>query len=263
MGGSNYKLNKKTREKIVSYPRFISLLLKHMMPEYDNEELAINLTQEVPQGKRPRAKSGVRRKQSSKHTSESQTKASKSKTGQSETNSKSGHDASTDSTAKADPELSAPNNSISFNKIWIADDILKKIKLEDLLEFLKDIRFAFFTLDSPQDDLIIVTDESEEEEADTKYTHDTSHDIPEDTLVPPPSSLKLAQIQELMAQVTKAEGNDGIIMVNVIPPDHVDEVPVVEPNQPDDVPVVPEPVLVDEDEDAKEEEFKEEKDPQE
>nr|GEW20612.1 reverse transcriptase domain-containing protein [Tanacetum cinerariifolium] len=54
-------------------------------------------------------------------------------------------------------------------------------------------------------------------------------------------------------------------MVNVIPPDHVDEVPVVEPNQHDDVPVVPEPVLVDEDEDEdpKEKEFKEEEDPQE
>ncbi|GJZ69281.1 putative reverse transcriptase domain-containing protein [Tanacetum coccineum] len=34
-----------------------------------------------------------------------------------------------------------------------------------------------------------------------------------------------------------------IIMVNVIPPDHVDDVPVVEPNQHDDVPVVPEPVF--------------------
>ncbi|GJY96060.1 hypothetical protein Tco_0512421 [Tanacetum coccineum] len=52
-------------------------------------------------------------------------------------------------------------------------------------------------------------------------------------------------------------------MVNVIPPDHVDDVPVVEPNQHDDVPVVPEPVLEDEDEDPKEEEFKEEEEPQE
>ncbi|GJU70500.1 hypothetical protein Tco_1256759 [Tanacetum coccineum] len=41
-------------------------------------------------------------------------------------------------------------------------------------------------------------------------------------------------------------------MVNVIPPDHVDDVPVVKPNQHDDVPVVPEPVLVDEDEDPEE-----------
>ncbi|GKB55570.1 hypothetical protein Tco_0906323 [Tanacetum coccineum] len=54
-----------------------------------------------------------------------------------------------------------------------------------------------------------------------------------------------------------------IIMVNVIPPDHVDYVPVVEPNQHDDVPVVPDPILVDEDEDPEEEEFEEEEEPQE
>ncbi|GKC73506.1 hypothetical protein Tco_1119389 [Tanacetum coccineum] len=52
-------------------------------------------------------------------------------------------------------------------------------------------------------------------------------------------------------------------MVNVIPPDHVDDVPVVEPNQHDDVPVVLEPVLVDEDEDPEEDEFEEEEDPHE
>nr|GEZ11616.1 putative reverse transcriptase domain-containing protein [Tanacetum cinerariifolium]GEZ11618.1 putative reverse transcriptase domain-containing protein [Tanacetum cinerariifolium]GEZ11619.1 putative reverse transcriptase domain-containing protein [Tanacetum cinerariifolium] len=52
-------------------------------------------------------------------------------------------------------------------------------------------------------------------------------------------------------------------MVNVIPPNHVDDVLVVEPDQHDDVPVVPKPVLVDEDEDPKEDEFKEEEDPQE
>nr|GEX21327.1 hypothetical protein [Tanacetum cinerariifolium] len=49
-------------------------------------------------------------------------------------------------------------------------------------------------------------------------------------------------------------------MVNVIPPDHVDEVPVIEPNQHDDV---PEPILVDEDKDPEEDEFEEEEDPQE
>ncbi|GKA56575.1 hypothetical protein Tco_0755647 [Tanacetum coccineum] len=48
-----------------------------------------------------------------------------------------------------------------------------------------------------------------------------------------------------------------IIMVNVIPPDHVDDVPVIEPNQHDDVLVFLEHVLVDEDEDPKEEEFEE------
>ncbi|GJS64386.1 hypothetical protein Tco_0678950 [Tanacetum coccineum] len=52
-----------------------------------------------------------------------------------------------------------------------------------------------------------------------------------------------------------------IIMVNEIPPDHVDDVPVVEPNQHDDVLVDLEPVLVDEDEDPEEDEFEEEEDP--
>ncbi|GJU77108.1 putative reverse transcriptase domain-containing protein [Tanacetum coccineum] len=47
-------------------------------------------------------------------------------------------------------------------------------------------------------------------------------------------------------------------MVNVIPPDHVDDVLVVELNQHDDVYVDPELVLVDEDEDPKEDEFEEE-----
>ncbi|GKC32374.1 hypothetical protein Tco_1039668 [Tanacetum coccineum] len=40
-----HKLNKKSREKIVPYPRFISFLIEHMMPEYDNDELTINPTQ--------------------------------------------------------------------------------------------------------------------------------------------------------------------------------------------------------------------------
>ncbi|GJR72944.1 hypothetical protein Tco_0085309 [Tanacetum coccineum] len=52
-------------------------------------------------------------------------------------------------------------------------------------------------------------------------------------------------------------------MVNVIPPDHVDDLHVVEPNQHDDVPAIPEHVLVDEDKDPKEEEFKKEEEPQE
>ncbi|GKC53754.1 hypothetical protein Tco_1076499 [Tanacetum coccineum] len=46
-------------------------------------------TEEVPQGKKLGAKSGLRRKRSSKHTSESQTEAPKFKTGQSKTETKS------------------------------------------------------------------------------------------------------------------------------------------------------------------------------
>nr|GEV85891.1 hypothetical protein [Tanacetum cinerariifolium] len=57
--------------------------------------------------------------------------------------------------------------------------------------------------------------------------------------------------------------DDMIIMANINPPDHVDDLPVVKPNQPDDVPVILEPVLVDEDEDPEEEEFEEEEEPKE
>nr|GFC21170.1 hypothetical protein [Tanacetum cinerariifolium] len=54
-------------------------------------------------------------------------------------------------------------------------------------------------------------------------------------------------------------------MVNVIPPNHVDDIPIVKPNQHDGVLVVLELVLEDEDDDPEEEEFEEEEedDPQE
>ncbi|GJW55504.1 hypothetical protein Tco_0099589 [Tanacetum coccineum] len=90
----------------------------------------------------------------------------------------------------------------STNKESRADEISKKIKLEDLSDLMKDTRSAFLTPDSPQDEPIIVSDKSEEEEtAKDKDTHTTSHDVPEDTSVPHLSTPKLAQIQELMAQV--------------------------------------------------------------
>ncbi|GKF90853.1 hypothetical protein Tco_0274554, partial [Tanacetum coccineum] len=57
-------------------------------------------------------------------------------------------------------------------------------------------------LTPPPDEPIIVSDKSEEEEevAKDKDTEATSYDVPKDTLVLPPPSLKSAQIQELMAQ---------------------------------------------------------------
>ncbi|GKD19904.1 hypothetical protein Tco_1209062, partial [Tanacetum coccineum] len=87
----------------------------------------------------------------------------------------SGHDASADSTVEADLGNSAPNDSIPSQQ---ADEISKKIKLEDLSDLLKDTRSAFFTPDSPQDEPIIILDESEEEEEvdKDKDTHATSHD---------------------------------------------------------------------------------------
>ncbi|GJX19122.1 hypothetical protein Tco_0221799 [Tanacetum coccineum] len=106
-----------------------------------------------------------------------------------------------DKTKSAEDGLKIAHTNSGTNEESKADDISKKIKLKDLSEFLKDTRSAFFTPDSPQDEPIIVTDKSEEEDADKEETYDTSHDIPENTSVLPTPSLKSSQIQELMAQV--------------------------------------------------------------
>ncbi|GJX62518.1 hypothetical protein Tco_0295418 [Tanacetum coccineum] len=62
-------------------------------------------TEKVPQSKKAGAKSGLRRKQSSKHTSESQTEASKSKTGQSD---KETHSSSAKDKSPSHPSPSTP-----------------------------------------------------------------------------------------------------------------------------------------------------------
>ncbi|GKE71222.1 hypothetical protein Tco_1529294 [Tanacetum coccineum] len=198
-------------------------------------------TKEVPQGKKPGAKSSLRSKQSLKHIYESQTEASKTKTGQSETETKSNlaKDKSpshpspptlvvgemhkeaqqaaggptslgatrsnpsvlVDKTKSARDGLKTAHTDSGINEESRADEISKKIKLEDLSDLLKDTRSAFFTPDSPQDEPIIVSDESEEEEEvdKDKDTLATSHDVPEDTSIPHPPSPKSAQIQELIA----------------------------------------------------------------
>nr|GFC11163.1 hypothetical protein [Tanacetum cinerariifolium] len=70
-----------------------------------------------------------------------------------------------DKTKYALDGLKTTHTNSSTNEEYKADDISKKIKLEDLSEFLKDISSTFFTTDSPQDEPIIITDESKEEDA--------------------------------------------------------------------------------------------------
>ncbi|GJS73372.1 hypothetical protein Tco_0706213 [Tanacetum coccineum] len=247
-----HKLKKKTKEKVVPYPRFISLLLEYMMPEYNNEELTINLTQvfsvhnwelkpnqtegppftdhmkaicnldvpvdskalkpssqteEVPQGKKAGAKSGLRRKQSSKHTSESRTKASKSKTGQSnkETQSSLAKDKSpshpspptlvvgemhkeAQQTAGGPTSLGATSEEGVHPQLSSSDSIAEAdpglSAPNDSIPAQQDIRSAFFTPDSPKDEPIIILDESKEEEevAKDKDTHASSYDSQKDDL---------------------------------------------------------------------------------
>ncbi|GKD53927.1 hypothetical protein Tco_1287314 [Tanacetum coccineum] len=140
----------------------------------------------------------------------------------------SGHDASADSTAEADPGNSAPNDSIptqqdltksgedglktahpdsGTNEESRADDISKKIKLEDLSDLLKNTRSAFFTPDSPQDEPIIVSDESEEEEevAKDKETHASSHDV------------ELLQSQKDELEKQKAKAKAGVASLKARP----------------------------------------------
>ncbi|GJW44146.1 retrovirus-related pol polyprotein from transposon TNT 1-94 [Tanacetum coccineum] len=210
-------------------------------------------TEKVPQSKKPGAKSGLRRKQSSKHTSESQIEASKSKIGQSDKETQSSlakdkipshHSPSTpvvseihkkaqqaaggptslgatseegahpqlisgtnpsvlvDKTKFARDGLKTAHTDSGTNKESRADENSKKIKLEDLSNLIKDTRSAFLTPDSPQDEPVIVSNESKEDETvKDRDTHTTSHDVPEDTLIPHPPYPKSAQIQELMAEV--------------------------------------------------------------
>ncbi|GJV86373.1 hypothetical protein Tco_1530311, partial [Tanacetum coccineum] len=104
-----------------------------------------------------------------------------------------------DMTKSARDGLKTAHTELGTNKE--SDEISKKIKLEDLSDLMQDTRSAFLTPDSPQDETIIVLDESKEEEIERyENTHTTYHDGPKGTSISHPPSLKSAQIQELMAQ---------------------------------------------------------------
>ncbi|GKA35143.1 hypothetical protein Tco_0721634 [Tanacetum coccineum] len=186
-----------------------------------------------PQGKKPGDRSGLKRKQSSKHTSESKTEASKSKSGQSDKETQSSlakdknltHPSSftprvaemhkeaqqaaggthpsvlVDKTKFARDGLKTAHPDLGTNEDSRSDENLKKIKIEDLSNLMQDTRSAFFSTNSLVDEPIIVSDSKEEENESHEDTHATSHNEPEDTSVPPPPSPKSVQLQELMAQV--------------------------------------------------------------
>ncbi|GKA88185.1 hypothetical protein Tco_0809949 [Tanacetum coccineum] len=87
-----------------------------------------------------------------------------------------------DETISAGDGLKTAHTNSGTNEESRADEISKKIKLEDLSDPMKDTRSAFFTLDSLHDEPIIISDE-----------------------IPHPPSPKLSQIQELIDinQLTK------------------------------------------------------------
>nr|GEW51285.1 hypothetical protein [Tanacetum cinerariifolium] len=133
--GYNSQAEQKIKEKVVPYPRLISFLLEYMMPEYDNEELTINPTQVFsvhnwvlklnqmigpPFIDHMKAICNLDVPMDSKALKTSlQTKESTS-----------GHDDLADSTAKANPGNSAPNDSIPSQKGGIRGDIANGVNVD-------------------------------------------------------------------------------------------------------------------------------------
>nr|GEY28763.1 hypothetical protein [Tanacetum cinerariifolium] len=269
--------------------------------EFKAPNTSSNAEKMVSQGKNPEAKSGLRRKQSSKHTFESKTKASKSKTGHLDKENQSssaldnnqsqpsastpvvaemhkkaqqagdptslratseqgadpqissGRGALADSTAEVDPGISAPLDSIPqkqdktksagdglktahtnscTNEESRSNEISKTMKLEDLSNLIQDVRSDFIDTDSLENEPIIVTDESEEEEAERyKDTHATSHNEPEDTSLEQQKEKAKAEaevaflkaqpfylpteLKELPSKITELSGEDKVLKKHI------------------------------------------------
>ncbi|GJR50682.1 hypothetical protein Tco_1401203 [Tanacetum coccineum] len=207
-------------------------------------------TEEVPQGKKPKARSGLRRKQSSKHTCKSTTKTSKSQSGHSKKETKSSlavdtspshpspptpmvgemhkeaqqaaggptslgdtsedgayHQLSSgsnlsvlvDKTKSARDRLKTTQTTSGENEESGADDISQKVKLEDLLDILKDTRSPFFTPDSPTDEPIIVSDKEEMEQEKVKAKAEVA------SMKAKPSYSNINQLTELLVTSLKLE----------------------------------------------------------
>nr|GEV33769.1 retrovirus-related Pol polyprotein from transposon TNT 1-94 [Tanacetum cinerariifolium]GEV35278.1 retrovirus-related Pol polyprotein from transposon TNT 1-94 [Tanacetum cinerariifolium] len=161
---------------------------------------------EVPQGKKRGAKSGLRRKQYSKHTIESKTTASKCKIGHSdkENQSSSKKDKSLshplDSTPvvgeihkEAQQAASGPTSLGATTKKGAYPQLISGMSAFSIIEPVYSASFIF-TLSLHQDPIIVLNESDED-------THATFYDEYEDTLAPPPPSPKSVKLQELLAQV--------------------------------------------------------------
>ncbi|GJT77418.1 hypothetical protein Tco_1044143 [Tanacetum coccineum] len=122
-----------------------------------------------------------------------------------------------DKTKSAGDGLKTAHTNSGANEESRADDISLKVKLENLSDILNNTRFALFTPDSPLDEPIIVSDDSEEEGevAKDKDTKATSHDNEEleqakaeaevASMKAKPSYLDINQLTELLVTSLKSE----------------------------------------------------------
>nr|GEX40537.1 hypothetical protein [Tanacetum cinerariifolium] len=132
----------------------------------------------------------------------------------------------TDSTAEADPGLSASNDSIpqqqcmdkgtkntSFDHISAGkrassitrqvkeEEASRTIKLEDQAKLMSQVQLSFKDLDSPEyDPIIVVVNSDEDEKANKDIVYTATNAETEDALVPKSLSLRSSQIQELTNQ---------------------------------------------------------------
>ncbi|GJU98552.1 hypothetical protein Tco_1327823 [Tanacetum coccineum] len=106
-----------------------------------------------------------------------------------------------DKTKSTEDGLKTAHTDLGTKEESRSDEILKKIKLEDLSNLMQDTRSAFLTHDSLQDEPIIVLGESEVEETERyEDTHTTFHDGPRDTSIPHPPSPKSVEQQKAKAE---------------------------------------------------------------
>ncbi|GKA40116.1 hypothetical protein Tco_0732709, partial [Tanacetum coccineum] len=109
-----------------------------------------------------------------------------------------------DQTKSIEDGLKTAHTGLGTNKEYGNAETSTKIELEDLSQFMHDTRSAFLAPDSPTDDPIIVSDESDVVDKHTG-THDASHTKPEDITAQHPLSPISVQLQELRNQELPAE----------------------------------------------------------
>ncbi|GJT98125.1 hypothetical protein Tco_1093643 [Tanacetum coccineum] len=254
------KLNKKTWEKVVPYPRFISLLLEYMMPEYDHEDLTINPTQvfnvlnwalkpnqpeRTPftdhmlaicntdvhvENKAP--KTSLLAENPGHPSASTPVVAEMHKEAQQET----GDPTSLGPTSEeginpqlnSDMSASKNNESIFFASTTFHSESTSGCDASTDSTAEADLGFSAPNDSMPQhqDEPIIVSDESDDKEDVDKNadTRDSFHTNPEDTSVPHPPSLKSVQLQELKNQTSERNSRHSLPMSLVLPPSQVSSV---------------------------------------
>ncbi|GKE92933.1 hypothetical protein Tco_1574028, partial [Tanacetum coccineum] len=110
-----------------------------------------------------------------------------------------------DQTKSARDGLKTAHTDSGTNEKSRADEISKKIKLEDLSDLLKDTRFALFTLDSPTDEPIIISDESEVEEKKELEQQKAAAKAEAESLKAKPSYPDINQLTALLVTSLKPE----------------------------------------------------------